>query len=78
MPLYEIEHYVPLRDNQKDALAKQITNIHSRLFTTPSLFVNIRFLDKGGSGDCVYVGGKKVCLFSLFLFLCLLLEGGFS
>ena len=37
MPLYEIEHYIGLRDNQKDALAKQITLIHSRLFATPSL-----------------------------------------
>ena len=61
MPLYEIEHHVPLRDNQKDTLAKQITNIHSRLFTTPSLFVNIRFLDKSESRDFTYVSGKRVC-----------------
>lgn len=65
MPLYEVEHHVPLRDNQRDTLAKQITNIHSRLFTTPSLFVNVRFLDKGASGDYTYVGGKRVCVLPL-------------
>ena len=62
MPLYEVEHYIGLRENQKDALAKQITQIHSRLFATPSLFVNVRFLDKASSGDWTYVAGKKVCV----------------
>lgn len=58
MPLYEIEHITPLSSSQKDALARSITQIHSHLFTTPSLFVNVRFTDTA-SHD-VYVGGKKV------------------
>ncbi|KAF6237260.1 hypothetical protein HO173_004729 [Letharia columbiana] len=57
MPLYEIEHITPLSSSQKDALARSITQIHSHLFTTPSLFVNVRFTDTA-SHD-VYVGGKK-------------------
>ncbi|KAL9075333.1 MAG: hypothetical protein Q9161_001710 [Pseudevernia consocians] len=57
MPLYEIEHIIPLSSPQKDDLARSITQIHSRLFTTPSLFVNVRFTDTA-SHD-VYIGGKK-------------------
>ncbi|KAK3174054.1 hypothetical protein OEA41_001298 [Lepraria neglecta] len=40
MPLYEVEHITPLSVSQKHSLAKDITQIHSQLFTTPSLFVN--------------------------------------
>lgn len=58
MPLYEIEHLTPLLPTQKDALASSITEIHSHLFTTPSLFVNVRFTDIGAQD--VYIGGKKV------------------
>lgn len=58
MPLYEIEHVIQLSADQKDELAKAITQIHSHLFTTPSLFVNVRFTDT--SQHDVYVGGKKV------------------
>lgn len=77
MPLYEIEHSVALGDFQKDTLAKRITNIHSRLFTTPSLFVNIRFLDKSGSGDFTFVGGKRVGFqrFLRFALRCFALQG---
>lgn len=60
MPLYEIEHSLALSVYQKEILAKRITSIHSRLFTTPSLFVNIRFLDKSGSEHFNFVGGKRV------------------
>ena len=59
MPMYEIEHITPLSPSQKDALAASITQIHSNLFTTPSLFVNVRFTDI--SGQDLYVGGKRVC-----------------
>ncbi|KAK0509862.1 hypothetical protein JMJ35_007256 [Cladonia borealis] len=57
MPLYEISHITPLSPSQKDALAASITQIHSHLFTTPSLFVNVRFTDI--SRQDVYVGGRK-------------------
>ncbi|KAL2053987.1 hypothetical protein ABVK25_005916 [Lepraria finkii] len=57
MPLYEVEHFTPLSVSQKHSLAKDITQIHSQLFTTPSLFVNVRFTDV--SRHDVYIGGKK-------------------
>ncbi|PYH77050.1 hypothetical protein BO82DRAFT_406520 [Aspergillus uvarum CBS 121591] len=41
MPLYDIEHSIPLDKPQRDALAQAITHIHTHQFTTPSLFVNI-------------------------------------
>ena len=58
MPAYEIEHIDPLSREQKDALAQAITHIHSHLFTTPSMFVNVRFVSL--EGQDYYVGGKKV------------------
>lgn len=58
MPLYEIEHVTPLSSSQKDALALSVTQIHSHLFTTPSLFVNVRFTDIRNQD--IYIGGKKV------------------
>ncbi|KAI9039041.1 uncharacterized protein KD926_010025 [Aspergillus affinis] len=45
MPLYTIEHSIPLSKPQRDALAQSITHIHTRKFTTPSLFVNVQFVD---------------------------------
>ena len=58
MPSYEFEHVDPLSSAQKDALAEAITHIHSHLFTTPSLFVNVRFINIAGQD--YYVAGKKV------------------
>ena len=60
MPAYEVEHVVPLDSQQKDEIAQSITAAHTSLFTTPSLFVNVRFTDT--SNQDVYVGGKKVAL----------------
>lgn len=62
MPFYEVEHCIPLNKNQRDDLAKAITHIHSRKFTTPSLFVNIRFTNS--SEHCNYVAGKEVHKYS--------------
>lgn len=59
MPLYEISHSCPFSDDEKDELAKAITYIHSRTFTTPSIFVNVQFID--AKVMSVYIGGKKVC-----------------
>ena len=58
MPLYEIEHRDPAHPPppQKADLARSLTQIHSHLFATPSLFVNVRFTDTAGQD--VYVGGK--------------------
>lgn len=58
MPLYEVEHCIPLTGVQQDKLAELITQIHSRSFTTPSFFVNVDFIDV--SKAVRYVAGKKV------------------
>ena len=58
MPLYEVEHTIHLSPEQLDKLAEAITRIHTRAFTTPSLFVNIRFTNV--AQQVTYVGGKPV------------------
>lgn len=58
MPLYEVVHIVSLTAAQKSELARSITETHSQLFTTPSLFVNVVFTD--AIKQDAYVGGKKV------------------
>lgn len=55
MPLYDIEHVIPLTDSQQEALAKAFTAIHCTRFHTPSFFVNVRFTDV--SSQKVYRGG---------------------
>ncbi|KAF2666777.1 hypothetical protein BT63DRAFT_318359 [Microthyrium microscopicum] len=55
MPLYDIEHVIPLTDNQQEALAKAFTAIHAKRFQTPSFFINVRFTD--ASAQKVYRGG---------------------
>lgn len=59
MPYYVIAHADPLTLEQRDALAATITKIHTGLFTTPSIFVNVKFEDN--SAASYYVGGRKVC-----------------
>jgi len=58
MPLYEVVHIVSLTAAQKSELARAVTETHSQLFTTPSLFVNVVFTD--AIKQDAYVGGKKV------------------
>jgi len=58
MPLYLISHATPLSSSQKDTLASEITKVHTSLFTTPSLFVNVRFTP--ADQHVGYVGGKKI------------------
>ena len=55
MPLYDIEHVIPLTDDQQEALAKAFTSIHCKRFHTPSFFINVRFTDV--SAQRVYRGG---------------------
>jgi hypothetical protein len=57
MPLYLISHAIPLSSSQQDTLAAGITKTHTTLFTTPSLFVNVRF--NPADQHVGYVGGKK-------------------
>ncbi|KAL1645164.1 hypothetical protein SLS58_003869 [Diplodia intermedia] len=56
MPLYIVSHKDPLNTSQRDELAAAITKIHTTVFTTPSLFVNVKFEDV--SDASYYVGGK--------------------
>lgn len=58
MPLYQVEHICSLTSSQQEQLAEVITTIHSRKFTTPSLFVNVTFTDI--SSQVAFVAGKKV------------------
>ncbi|KAJ4300021.1 hypothetical protein N0V90_005270 [Kalmusia sp. IMI 367209] len=55
MPLYDIEHVIPLTEAQQEKLAKAFTSLHSKRFQTPSFFVNVRFTD--ASSQKVYRGG---------------------
>ncbi|MCJ1369052.1 hypothetical protein MMC20_000260 [Loxospora ochrophaea] len=57
MPLYQIEHIIPLTPEQQDALASALTTLHTRKFTTPSLFVNVQFRDV--REQVCYVAGKR-------------------
>lgn len=57
MPLYEVQHAIPLAISQKDELAQALTQIHSTKFTTPKNFVNVSFTDV--SEACTYVGGQR-------------------
>lgn len=55
MPLYDIEHVVPLTDEQQARLAQTFTKIHAERFQTPTFFINVRFTD--ASQQKVFRGG---------------------
>ncbi|GIZ46182.1 hypothetical protein CKM354_000932000 [Cercospora kikuchii] len=57
MPLFEIQHVVPLTDAQKDDLAEAITQIHAIKFTTPRVAVNVKYTDV--SKVLMYIAGKR-------------------
>jgi phenylpyruvate tautomerase PptA (4-oxalocrotonate tautomerase family) len=58
MPWYDVEHVFPLTDQQRDAIARRITDIHTQKFTTPKLFVHVQFRD--ASEDMTYIAGEAV------------------
>ncbi|KAE8443969.1 hypothetical protein EG329_001193 [Mollisiaceae sp. DMI_Dod_QoI] len=43
MPFYEIIHHINLTRQQRETLAREITTLHSKAFSAPSYFVNIKF-----------------------------------
>ena len=59
MPLYEIYHSSPLNRQHKNQLAQQLTHLHTTTFTTPSLFVNVNFIDFDASSEDYYVAGTS-------------------
>ncbi|KAI3397601.1 hypothetical protein diail_10573 [Diaporthe ilicicola] len=56
MPWYIVCLREPIDATQRDELASAITRVHTNIFTTPSLFVNVRFEDESKVHH--YVGGK--------------------
>lgn len=71
MPNYEVEHICPLTESQKDEIAEAITQIHTKQFTAPRLFVNCRFTNI--KDHAVYVAGKRVGFLSHLIDSCLFL-----
>ncbi|GAM88568.1 hypothetical protein ANO11243_066020 [Dothideomycetidae sp. 11243] len=57
MPEYEVCHVCPLSESQQEQLAEAITVIHSTTFSTPRLFVNVKFSNI--SQVPLYVAGKR-------------------
>ncbi|KAI8942280.1 hypothetical protein NX059_000359 [Plenodomus lindquistii] len=60
MPHYSIHHSTPLTPSQTAALARKITNLHTTLFSAPSIFVNITFHPTTPSTQTTFVGGRQV------------------
>lgn len=57
MPYYEVNHTISLLPSQKSDLARAITEIHSTRFSTPRLFVNVKFTDF--SETPLFIGGHE-------------------
>lgn len=60
MPLYTITHTTPLSSTKKDKLAAALTTLHATKFTTPKMFVNVRFVNAEHSRIETYVAGKTM------------------
>lgn len=58
MPLYKVEHSFPLTKGQKTDLAERITKLHGTRFTTPSMYVQVKFVSQDPSHHNHYVAGK--------------------
>ncbi|KAI1614044.1 hypothetical protein EDD37DRAFT_471741 [Exophiala viscosa] len=60
MPMYQIQHTIPLTASQKHAIARSITSLHSTTFVTPSLFVNVVFqhLKTSDDGPNYFLAGE--------------------
>ncbi|KAL1962657.1 hypothetical protein VTN77DRAFT_9291 [Rasamsonia byssochlamydoides] len=70
MPLYEFEHAIQLSAQQKQALARAITDYHATTFNAPRFIVNCRFIDVShGPLSDTYVGGNPRKINRLFLSL---------
>ncbi|OOF90393.1 hypothetical protein ASPCADRAFT_10690 [Aspergillus carbonarius ITEM 5010] len=58
MPLYKVYHSYPMTDEQRQALATSITNLHCETFTTPSFFVHIRFIPHDARDGNYFMAGR--------------------
>lgn len=57
MPLYDVNHAIPLSDSQQDELAETLTTLHTTKFGVLRLFVNVAFNDVSTANT--YIGGKR-------------------
>jgi phenylpyruvate tautomerase PptA (4-oxalocrotonate tautomerase family) len=59
MPFYEVHHSYPLNDEQRESLARAITDLHCAAFTTPSFFVHVRFIAHDINEGTYFMAGKR-------------------
>ncbi|PYI05170.1 hypothetical protein BO78DRAFT_151944 [Aspergillus sclerotiicarbonarius CBS 121057] len=58
MPPYKVYHSYPMTDEQRQALATSITDLHCETFTTPSFFVHIRFIPHDARDGNYFMAGR--------------------
>jgi hypothetical protein len=58
MPNYVVSHQFDITEEERIAIAQEITHIHGSMFSIPELFVNVTF--QPTSQDISYSGGKRV------------------
>ncbi|KAJ3540753.1 hypothetical protein NM208_g4926 [Fusarium decemcellulare] len=58
MPFYQVFHSYPLTQEQRQAIASSITNLHCKAFTTPSFFVHVHFVKEDVSEGAYFLAGK--------------------
>ncbi|CAH0020690.1 unnamed protein product [Clonostachys rhizophaga] len=64
MPFYQIYYSCPLTQDQRQALAQSITDLHCAAFTTPSFFVHVKFLPQDAGDGTSFLAGKPTTLTS--------------
>jgi len=58
MPFYEVHHSYPLSDDERQSIARSITNLHCTAFATPSFFVHVQFFAHDINDRTYYMAGK--------------------
>lgn len=53
-----VEHSFPLKPDQKKDLATRLTNLHAHAFTTPSIFIQVKFEQQDATKQNHFVGGE--------------------
>jgi Putative oxalocrotonate tautomerase enzyme len=55
----QVHHSYPLEPSERQELALSITKLHATAFTTPSFFVNVRFISHDASDKSYFIAGKS-------------------
>ncbi|KAF5023102.1 hypothetical protein F66182_4859 [Fusarium sp. NRRL 66182] len=58
MPFYQVYHSCVLNQDERQAFATAITELHCEAFKTPSFFVHVQFLAEGSSDETYFLAGK--------------------